>query len=104
MSPGFPGYLRRQTLGLSFIPGLPIPCLRRNKKDQNTQNETVGRNATLPLFGGHSSWCVWGLVPAEPRKMRQEDGVELVSVLLVVSVTGGTSQTYVLLAGPEELD
>lgn len=36
--------------------------------------------------------------------MRQKDGVELVSVLLVVSVTGGTSQTYVLMAGPEELD
>lgn len=35
--------------------------------------------------------------------MRLEDGVELVSALLVVSVTCGTSQTYLLMAGPEEL-
>lgn len=45
-----------------------------------------------------------GLVPAGPRKMRQEDGVGLVSVLLVDSVTSETSQTYILMAGPEELD
>lgn len=80
-----------------------ILSLRRNKKDQNTQNGTLGRNPRLP-----ASWPLWlvpvlGLVPAGPGKMRQEDGVELVSVLLVVSVTGGTSQTYVLMAGPEDL-
>lgn len=35
--------------------------------------------------------------------MRPEDGVELVSVLLVVSVTSGTSLTYLLMAEPEDL-
>lgn len=49
-------------------------------------------------------WLVWvlELVPAGSERMGQEDGAELVSVLLV-SVTGGTSQTYLLIAGPEEL-
>lgn len=61
------------------------------------------KGSRLPLFRGTLAGLGSGAGTAGPGRVRPEEGVGLVSVLPVVSVTCGTSQTYLLIAGPEEL-
>ena len=89
--------------GLPFIPRVAHPFTLRRKWTPIAEWE--GRKVSWASSIWWLLWLVWVLerVPVGSGRVRPEDGVELVSVLLVVSVTSGTSLTYLLMAGPEDL-
>lgn len=97
--PGFPAPWGRQTLSLSVTPF----SLGRKWKGQNTPSK-VGGWEGIPGLCLLGRWLAWGWSwYCWAWEGETEGGVGLVSVLPVVSVTCGTSQTYLWMAGPEEL-